>query len=310
MFDITKKSLQVTGLNSFPSDLRHTFGHLDCPACEWARQKVIAKIVASMLFADGAALWLESSSLDPGAGAVQGRFIKANTDKSYRHYIESLDLFSGNLRLDQIHLGHLRQYQEARLAGAPPFIRKRRSNKNVIAGPCPASAKKVNQEMVILKKILRRANCWTQELDEYYEPLLETVSDVPRALEPNEQRRWLEVALLRREWWVVYWYSVLASETAMSTDEIRALRIGDLNLNHGIVNVREGKNKYRSRTRKSRSGPSRRSRNGCSRHRSMCRKSSSSETKQSQRKGQQHGHGSKAGIHRGSRSAGPHAEAR
>lgn len=249
MFDCAEKiNLQTTGLFDPPAaGLNHTFGHLDCPACEWARKKVIAKITPSLSFAEAAVLWLNSRSLNVDS-AVQGRYIKENTEKSYHAYIDSLSLFFGNLRLEQIHLGHLRQYQEARLTGAPPFIRKRRPNKNVIAGPCKAGPKKVNQELVVLKKILRRANCWTQELDEYYEPLLERPADVPRALEPPQQRKWLEVARLRQEWWVVLWYSVLGFETAMSTDEIRALRIGDVNLNYEIINVREGKNQYRSRT--------------------------------------------------------------
>jgi integrase len=226
----------------------HTFGHLDCPACDRARKLVIAKIVPSLTFAEASELWLSSRSLTPGSGVIQGRFIKENTERSYRAYIDSLNLFFANLRLEQVHLGHFREYQEARLTGSPPFIRKRRPNKNVSAAPCPAGAKKVNQELVVLRKIMRRANCWTQELDEYYEPLLEQVANVPRSLEPSEQKRWLEVALMRKEWWIVYWYSVLAFETSMSTDEMRGLRIGDVNLYHGIVNVREGKNKYRSRT--------------------------------------------------------------
>jgi len=230
-----------------PEQLEHTFGHLDCPACEWARKKLIAKIVPSLTFAEAAALWLDSRSLKLDS-AVHGRYIKENTEKSYQAYIDSLNLFFANLTLERIHLGHLRQYQEARLTGAPPFIRKRRPNPNVVAGPCKAAAKKVNQELRVLTKVMKRANCWTQELDEYYEPLLERVVDVPRALDPSDQKKWLEVARMRQEWFVVWWYSVLAFETTMSTDEMRALRIGDVNLNHEIINVREGKNLYRSRT--------------------------------------------------------------
>lgn len=225
----------------------HSFGHIDCPACERARAVTLSRILPSSSFAEAAAIWLESRS---ATASSRAQFLRKSTRDSYRHYIESLDLFFGNLKLDQIHVGHLRQYQEARISGAPPFIRKRRPNKNVIAGPCPAAPKKVNQELSILKMIMRRGQCWTQELDEFYEPYREEINDVPRALSCEDQARWLAVARSRQPWWLVYWYSVLAFETSMSTNEERALRIGDINLHHGILNVSsEGaKNRYRART--------------------------------------------------------------
>jgi integrase len=204
----------------------------------------------SNTFAEASALWLSSRTLEPSPGPSRGRFIRATTEKSYAAYIDSLNLFFANLRLEEIHIGHLRQYQEARIAGAVPFIRKRRPNKNVIAGPCPAAPKKVNQELGLLKVILRRAGCWKDELHEYYEPFQEEVLDVPRALTVEEQKKWLAVALMRQRWWVVYWYSVVAFETSMSTNEMRSLRLGDVNLFHGIVSVPDAgaKNKYRART--------------------------------------------------------------
>lgn len=195
-------------------------------------------------------MWLSSRTLDPSLKAIRGRFIKERTEKSYRQYVESLGLFFGNLRLEEIHLGHIRKYQEARLTGDVPFVRKRRPNKNCIVGPCPASPKKCNQEIGILQAIMRRACCWTPELEENYERLIEEINDVPRALLAEEQHRWLEVCLTRQRWWIVYWYSQLAFETSMSTNEMRSLRIGDLNLFHGIINIPDagGKNYHRVRT--------------------------------------------------------------
>ena len=136
------------------------------------------------------------------------------------------------------------------MAGTEPFIRKRRPNKNVQADRCPAGPKKVNQELSILKMILRRAGCWTEEMEEFYEPFREDATDVPRALLPEEQKRWLEIALMRERWWIVYWYSQLAFGTSMGTNEIRSLRVGDVNLMHRIVNVPSAgaKNAYRART--------------------------------------------------------------
>lgn len=228
----------------------HSFGHIDCPACNRARTLTLQKITPQLSFADASALWLESRSLDPALKAVSARFIRQTTEKSYRQYVDSLDLFFGNLRLEEIHLGHIRQYQEARVTGAPPFIRKRRPNKNVVAGPCPASPKKVNQELGTLQRIMRRAGLWSQELEEYYEPFREEINDVPRALTAEEQKKWLDVCRTQQRWWLVHWYSVLAFETSMGTNELRSLRIGDVNLFHGVVQVPAAgsKNDYRTRT--------------------------------------------------------------
>lgn len=238
----------IRALQAASDRVEHSYGHIDCPACDRARTLTLQKITLDMSFSEASALWLASRSPEPSAKAA--KYIRDTTKKSYFAYMDSLNLFFGNLRLSEIHLGHLREYQAARVTGAPPFIRKRRPNKNVNPGPCPAQPKKVNQELGQLKRILSRAGCWTHELAEYYEPLLEEESDIPRALSAEEQKRWLDVALTQQRWWLVYWYSVLAFETSMSTNELRSLRIGDVNLYHSIVNIPPagGKNKHRVRT--------------------------------------------------------------
>lgn len=228
----------------------HSLGHVDCPACARSRALTLARIAPDLPFSQAAALWLDSRSFRAAPNAISARYIRESTETSYRQYVSSLELFFGQLPLDKIHLGHLRQYQEARVTGAAPFIRKRRPNKNVVAAPCPAGPKKANQELSILKMILRRAGCWTQEMDEFYERFEERPSEVQRALTAEEQQRWLDVAMFKERWHIVYWYSVLAFDTSMSTNEIRALRLGDVNMIQRVVNVsqRGAKNRYRQRT--------------------------------------------------------------
>lgn len=230
-------------------DDQHTLGHLDCPACEKARNVSLSRLSSEMLFSDAASVWLEARSY-VAPGAARARFIRITTKNSYEAYIDSLGLFFAQLRLGEIHVGHIRQYQEARITGAAPFIRKRRPNRNEPVAPCPCGAKKVNQELSLLKMIMRRANCWTQELDEYYQPFREDPHEVQRALTPEEQQKWLEVALLQQSWWIVHWYSQLAFGTSMGPNEMRALRVGDLNLHHEIVCVPPdgAKSNYRART--------------------------------------------------------------
>ena len=241
---------------------QHTLNHLDCPACERARASFVSSLSATLPFSTAAVLWLDSRALNSSSGHA-GHFIRPTTAATYRQYVSALVLFFGEIPLNRIHVGHLREYQRLRLAGAPPFVRYRRPQdakaRLLLDGtwsapigktPCPATAKKVNQELSALKMILRRADCWTREMADGYETLEEEMGDLPRALSTEEVEHWLRVAHSNERWWVVAWYCELAFATSMGTNEMRSLRIGDVNLLHEVVSVpRAGaKNPYRART--------------------------------------------------------------
>lgn len=242
---------------------QHTLGHIDCPACERARSLILTRIAPDLNFSVAASLWLQSRSFKGIPGAVSARYIRKTTEDSYTQYVQSLNLFFSELRLEQIHLGHLREYQEARVTGAPPFIRYRRPQDakphllpdGTVLPPkgktsCPASPKKANQELCVLKMIMRRAGCWSSEMEQFYEPFREESEDLPRALSTEEQKRWLDVSRIRPEWWIVHWYSILAFATGMGSNEMDWLRIGDINLTYGLISVQPlgAKNRYRTRT--------------------------------------------------------------
>jgi integrase len=67
---------------------------------------------------------------------------------------------------------------------------------------------------------------------------------------PEEQHRFLYMAQSREEWRVVYCWALIALQTTAATNELRALRIGDVFLTQGTIQIRsEGaKNKFRVRT--------------------------------------------------------------
>ncbi len=240
----------------------HAIPHVNCAVCERAREVTLCRLTSDLPFCDAAALWLESRTLSPLARG-RGRLIRPTTEQSYRRYLASLGLVFGQMRLDQVHLGYLREYQEARLAGAAPwFVRYRRpqdarprrfrdGSQLPAKGktPCPVQAKKVNQEISILKMILRRAGCWTEEMDEYYEELAVDDGELRRIPTPYEQARWLDIAASRAEWALVYWYSIAAFDTSLGTNEMRSLRVGDVNIPHRTVSVPAAgaKNRYRQR---------------------------------------------------------------
>jgi integrase len=190
-------------------------------------------------FAEAADLWVGSLLLH----------VRETTVASYRQYVDNLKLFFINTPLGDIRLDRVYLYQECRLAGKEPFIRQRRPIKSCEVAPCPTGARKVNQEVGVLKRILRTAKVWGEEHDRLHKSLLEKGSEIPRALTIEEQRRWLQVAKSSLKWHVVYYYSDLAFATCMSTNEIRSLRLGDIHLEAGYIDIPPGgsKNKYRQR---------------------------------------------------------------
>ena len=204
-----------------------------------------AQIGPDMPFSEAADLWLNSVS---GMDGVLRR-VRKNTELGYRANVKSLKLFFRDLPVGEIRLDQIRKYEGTRVSGSEPFVRKRRPNKNVEPAPCPAGPKKVNQEITILKRILRAAKVWSEEQEQCHEPLPEEESDVQRALAREEQARWLNVARTSERWFLIYAYSELAFATCLSTNEIRSLRLCDIHLEAGQINVpwAGSKNRYRHR---------------------------------------------------------------
>jgi len=188
-----------------------------------------------MTFAEAAAAfdeWL-SCPLSPD----QARYRSHGTMRDCRTKIKALNKFFGSLKLRDIHVGHIREYQKVRFSNGRGLWAH------------TAGADKINQEMGLQLRIMRLGNAFTSDLEKYYQTLQVDECEIPKALSQEEQERFLEMAASRPEWDVVYWYSLVAVHIAFSSDELRTLRQGDINLTHQIVavNRRAGKNKYRRR---------------------------------------------------------------
>ena len=111
-------------------------------------------------------------------------------------------------------------------------------------------ANKINQELGTLLRIMKRARAWTTKLEGCYEPLQHEEADIARAMTPEEQKRFLDVASSREEWHFVYHYALLALATSATNCEMRGLHIGDMNLYSKVLHIRRehAKNRYRIRT--------------------------------------------------------------
>ncbi len=206
------------------------------------------KIEPSMPFREAAQRWVASQQIGPGMSRSKAFYIKPETVKNYQQHAGALTLFFGTWPLDKIRIEHLRRYQQARVNGDAPFIRRRRPHEK--PGPCPTRPAHVNQELRLLIRILKRAALWKGDLQEYHRELSQEQLKIVRALTVAEEEHWLQTCMRSEDWKVVCHYSIVCLGTCMGTNEIRSLKLADINFESGIVTVPiEGaKNKYRHRT--------------------------------------------------------------
>jgi integrase len=82
----------------------------------------------------------------------------------------------------------------------------------------------------------------------YRRPLSEVI-DVQRALEPDEEAAFLKVLRSRANWHWLHDYTVISLRTCISTQEIRMLKLGDINFQQGTILVKAEGAKTKSRIR-------------------------------------------------------------
>lgn len=226
--------------------LLHTSGHLNCPACTKALAMLVTPLSASMRFTEAAASFLDSRATINARRRIQ--YVKPRTTKGYEEALAMATQFFSGMKLSDIRPEHFRGYQVARSTG-DLFTRRVGKYKDRKLVPTQCGSAKINRELGLVKRLLLEAGAWTPQLNAAYLRLDEPDNDVPRALSREEQERFLLVAESKPEWEVIFWYSLVAEHTTFSTDEMRTLRQGDINLPQQIlsVNRQHGKNKYRRR---------------------------------------------------------------
>lgn len=196
-----------------------------------------APLTPDLTFAEAFTLWIERRML-PNAGAwTNARYISPRTERDLRQYARAAGMFFGELRLAEIHAGHLREYQRARAV----------CDRSAAAWHERAGANLIRKEVQTVMRVMRAAGAWTEHHESLFEPVQAAEAAEAHALSPEEQHRWLHTAASRAEWRVVYWYSLVAIQTTAATNEMRGIRLGDVFLEQGTLQIREGKNKHRVR---------------------------------------------------------------
>lgn len=214
------------------SKQQHTLGHLECPACQEARRVILeGQKLSELLFPEAARMWLDGR-----------RKINDGTRTSYLQYIKSLTTFFGQLRLRDIDIGHVAEYQKARQAEI-------RAHRKIAADQCRDTdgSSRINHELSALGQIMARAGLWT-EIQKFYEPLPLPAEGPGIALTEEEEEHLFLVARSRPKWFVAYCCGLLSRSTAAGPKEIRYLRLRDIDLEGERMSVEQGiKNKYRRR---------------------------------------------------------------
>jgi site-specific recombinase XerD len=103
----------------------------------------------------------------------------------------------------------------------------------------------VNIEVGVLRRILKQFKLWHFVADGY-NPLPEP-KDIGRALSPEQELKFFDVASSRAEWSVAFWVSLIAANTTTGGCEIRNIRLQDIQMEAKTLCVRVGKNKFRVR---------------------------------------------------------------
>jgi integrase len=191
----------------------------------------------SLLFPRAFCTWIDSLVIRKAGVSTNAQYIGVVTERDYRQYAKALEKMFEALRLEDIHEGHLREYHRARALNDGPWAK-------------PAGANLINKEVGMLIRMLREAGLWDKNRDDAFNRLQHVETDVQRALNQEEERNFLKTAASREDWRFVYNYSIAALQTTASTNEMRSLRIGDVSLAQGVIQIRArgAKNRFRIRT--------------------------------------------------------------
>jgi integrase len=258
------------------SGAQHTLGHIPpCPGCLAHEVVLKTEIGRDLLYAEAAAQWMQSRTFE---GGKRSRYLREHSLRDLHDYHRPLLRFFGMLKLSQITWGNLKQYQFERSSGLlgpsaedllPVYVTRvaralRKPREYVEADPQAMALvraqidahperevgpNKINQELGMLVRILKMAGLWTAEMEEGYEPLQHEESDIPRALTPEEQQRFLYHAQRLQPF--IHQYAIAGIHCVFRTREERELQIGDINLGAAgvvLVRFRSSKNKFSIRT--------------------------------------------------------------
>lgn len=215
---------------------------------EKTRRLLPSLLSPELLFPEAFARWLARRTMTRPGVATRVKFLSQRSLKDYKACAKALEKYFGQMRLMGIGPEQIADYQQAR---AYCDVEACQAGLGEWTKPCGAN--RIRKEVDLLIRLLKAAKLWSEEAREETLLVQREDKDVPRAMDPEEQARFLETAAGREDWRFVYHYAILGLHTSAATNELRSLQLGDLMLSqpgYEMITIRaEGaKNKFRVRS--------------------------------------------------------------
>jgi integrase len=131
------------------------------------------------------------------------------------HHANTLSKFFGKLRIEDILLEHLGQYQNARLGNADKLWKRK-------AGPSV-----INHELSVLQKLLKRTRRW-KEFGDCYEALPLPAYQPRKVMTDAESDRLFLIASRNPEFELAYLAASLSANTGAAGTELRNIRLENI----------------------------------------------------------------------------------
>jgi len=205
---------------------------LDRNRCELAKSEAMqSQEFGNLSFEQAFPIWLDGR-----------KKIAQASRKYYREYFRAAAPYFGAMRLCEIHIGHVREYQTQRQAAIRAFHGTAVPDFQEWDG-----AGRINHELNTLSQVMRPCGLW-EEVAKFYEPLPLPPYGPGIALTDDEELHLMDVARSRPRWMVAYCCGLVSRNTTRGPKEIRYLRLARIDLVGRHIHIREGvKNGYRER---------------------------------------------------------------
>lgn len=210
--------------------LNHTLGHMNCGACLYENDKILSidSGLPDLKFSIAADRWLE----------WRRPYVEPGTVNAHKDYIRSLRCFFSELRLNEIHAGHLRTYQQDRAINAKQLWKR------------TACASTINHELNTLSQILHHAGLW-ERLKQYYCALPSRKWTPPRVMTEAQEERLFTIASQCPEMELGFLVASITNNTSASGCELRFLQLKHVFLDGEMPEVQipsdTVKNEFRAR---------------------------------------------------------------
>lgn len=214
VLDFPAKSLNNALLDS-GERLRHTAGHIDCPACEQVRIGMRPEHFAQLTYREAWGVWWE----------LKKQKLSKSSISDYEYYNRSLDPFFHDVKMGNVDGALVSSYQQAR------------------RGKVGGSA--INHEIeCVLKPLCRKAGVWERIRDDYErEPTREMLKR--RVFTYEEEEHFFQTAARTDDGEMAYWVASVMNNSGITRFEIRHVQLEDLDLERRVVWVETAKNQIR-----------------------------------------------------------------